>query len=422
MSDAAHGWRAAWSKESGEISRKFCTAGYSRIRRSMANLAFHVDFWESIIANEQEGEDEALSSSLAWYSEIFMIAVHSKDLEKMEGFCDACMLVLDSIVDDDSTLRFQSMLLSFLVHTKEHLPLNSFSNMRNQASKLIKLLSWLIKEALSSNGDARLLLDNMLEFEIVCEQNKVDVLFFQTCVVLAVETMVGLDQNVESNRSIENADKKLGLLQIKLVVLKSIFNACIQCVEASPEKQQINFQALGISRESNLNSLDCIIKHLTENIAASFRGEQTASREIIPAFSLFGEIIDFLSKALKVYQLQRSQDRTHIHFVYSLVIMLLEISSKMNSVTFMGHAALVCKEQLLHILDDSQKQNISNAMLEFLSPKLQQLQAGKFSGLNYEAVISIALKLMPPFSKCTGLHQMVKATALLMCNREEKIP
>jgi hypothetical protein len=388
----------------------------------MASLAFHIDFWSKIISDEQEGQDETLSSSLAWYSDIFMIAVHSKDAEKMEGFCDACMLVLDSIVDDDSTFRFQSMLLSFLLHTKEHLPLNLFSNMRNQASKLIKLLCWLIREALSGNGDAGHLLDSLLE----CNEPNVDVLFFQTCVVLAVETMVGLDQITDSKRSTELVDKNSGLLQIKLVVLKTIFNAYLQCGEAAPQKQQINFLALGISRESNLNSLDCIINqlsnHLAESAAVSFQSEPAASRKSMPAFSLFGEIIDFLSKALKVYQLQRLQDKTHIHFIYTLVIMLLEISAKLNSVTFMQHAALVCKEQLLHILDDSQKHSISNSMLDFLSPKLQQLQAGKVSGLNYEAVISIGLKLMPPSSKCTGVHQMLKSTALLICNREEKIP
>jgi len=31
-----------------------------------------------------------------------------------------------------------------------------------------------------------------------------------------------------------------------------------------------------------------------------------------------------------------------------------------------------------------------------LSPKLEQLQTGKISGLSYEGVISIALRLSPP--------------------------
>ena len=58
----------------------------------------------------------------------------------------------------------------------------------------------------------------------------------------------------------------------------------------------------------------------------------------------------------------------------------------------------------------------------FLSPKLEQLQTGKISGLSYEGVISIALRLSPPSSNCSELHQMIQSTALLICNREEKIP
>jgi hypothetical protein len=94
----------------------------------------------------------------------------------------------------------------------------------------------------------------------------------------------------------------------------------------------------------------------------------------------------------------------------------------MNSVTFMGHAALVCNQQLIFILDDLQKQGLSTAIMDFLSPKLQQLQTGKMSGLSYEAVISIALRLMSPSSSCTEVHQLLKTTALVICNREEKIP
>jgi len=80
----------------------------------MTNLAFNIDFLGKLISlNEQEGDEKLLASSFAWYSDTFMIAVHSKDVVKMQGFCDACMLVLDSIVDHDSTATCQLM-ISFL--------------------------------------------------------------------------------------------------------------------------------------------------------------------------------------------------------------------------------------------------------------------------------------------------------------------
>ena len=394
-----------------------------RNKKSMANLAFNIEFLGTLISNEQGGEGDALLTGFATYSNTFMNAVHSKDFEKMQGFCLACMLVLDSIVDHASTAKCQSLFLSFLVQSKEYFSSKLFQNFRIQALKLTRLFHWLVKQALGGNLDARHFFESLLE----CDQTDIeeDFFFFETCVVVAVENMASSLQIDLGHESIENVDQCSASLQRKLVILKTILHAYVQCVELSPSKQ-INFVALGTSRESNLICLDCIVKYVTDFAAASFRSEPNAPkfsfREGIPTFSMFGEVIEFLSKALKVYQLQTSQDRTHVHFIHTLVVTLFETSAKMNSVTFMGHAAMVCHQQLLPILDDSQKHTISNAILDFLGPKLQQLEAGKISALSYEAVISIALRLMPPSSKCTGLHQMVQSTALLICSREANIP
>ena len=390
----------------------------------MTNLAFNIDFLGKLISlNEQEGDEKLLASSFAWYSDTFMIAVHSKDVVKMQGFCDACMLVLDSIVDHDSTATCQLMLISFLVQAKEYIPAKLFSKFRIQALKLNRFLSWLIKEAFNGSSDARLFYEHLLK----CDQSSCDedFLFVQTCMVLAVEIMAGLDQLALAQKSTENLFESPALLQGKVVILKTTFSTCFQCEESSPPRQ-INFLELEISRESSLNSFDRIIKHLSENALALLQSERTASkfsfRESIPVFSMYGEIMELLSIALKVYQLQRMQDRTHVHFIYALFIILFETAAKMNSVAFMGHAAKVCNEQLLHLLEDSQKYDISNIIVLFLSPKLEQLQTGKISGLSYEGVISIALRLSPPSSNCSELHQMIQSTALLICNREEKIP
>lgn len=391
---------------------------------SKFSVAFNIEILGKLVSNEQDGDSEALSSSFAWYLDTFLIAVQTRDVETMQGICDACMLVLDSIVDHDSTVMCQSMFISFLVQTKEHFPPNVFSKFRICALQLTRLLSWLIKEALSGNFDAKQFLEHLLECAPTHFED--DVLFLETCLVLSVEIMASSDERSLDHENIENVDQSPSSLRSKLVVLKTIFNAYIRFVESNSPKQ-MNFETLKISRESSLKSLDCIVKQLSENAAASLRSEtRTASafshRETVPTFTLYGEIIEFLSKVLQVYRLNRLQDRTHIHFVYTLFIVLFETSAKMNSVTFMGHAALVCNQQLIFILDDLQKQGLSTAIMDFLSPKLQQLQTGKISGLSYEAVISIALRLMSPSSSCTEVHQLLKTTALVICNREEKIP
>jgi hypothetical protein len=334
------------------------------------------------------------------------------------------MLVLDSIVDHDSTATCQLMLISFLVQAKEYIPPKLFSKFRIQALKLNRFLTWLIKEAFSGSSDARLFYEHLLK----CDQSSCDedFLFVQTCMVLAVEIMASLDQLALAQKSTENLFESPALLQGKVVLLKTTFSTCFQCAESSPPRQ-IDFSELETSRESSLNSFDRIIKNLSENAITLLQSERTASKfsfreSTIPVFSMYGEIMEFLSIALKVYQLQRKQDRTHIHFIYVLFIILFETAEKMNSVAFMGHAAKVCNEQLLHLLEDSQKYDISNIIVLFLSPKLEQLQTGKISGLSYEGVISIALRLSPPSSDCSELHQMIQSTALLICNREEKIP
>jgi len=98
------------------------------------------------------------------------------------------------------------------------------------------------------------------------------------------------------------------------------------------------FLELETSRESSLNGFDRIIKRLSGNAMTLLQSERTASnfsfREStkIPVFSMYGEIVELLSIALKVYQLQRKQDRTHIHFIYALFIILFETAEKRNSV------------------------------------------------------------------------------------------
>jgi hypothetical protein len=389
---------------------------------SASNLEFNIDVLGKLVSSEQEGDGEAVASNFAWYSDTFMIAAQSKDVKKMQGICDACLLVLDSIVDHESTIMCQSIFMSFLVRTKEHFPVNLFSSFRVRVLKLIRLHSWMIKEALCGNFNAKHFLEHLLD--CLSTSTGDDMYFLQKCVVLSVEVMAGLEHNSLNHKSIE-CRNQIPSFRDKLVVLKNVFNAYVQCVELSSPKQ-FNFALLEMSRESSLKSLDCIVNYLHENALASSRSERTATtfshRETMPTFSLYGDIIDFLSKALKVYHLDRLQDRTHIHFIFTLFINLFETSAKMNSVTFMGHAALMCYEQLLPILNDSQTQCVSSTVLEFLRPKLQQLQTGKISGLSYEAVISIALHLMPPSSECTELHHIVKSTALLMCNREANIP
>jgi hypothetical protein len=243
-----------------------------------------------------------LAPSFAWYLDTFMLAVQSKDVEKMKGIFEACMLVLESIVEHDSTVICQSMFMSFLVETKEHFSASLFSNFRVQALKLSRFLSWLIKEALSRSFHAKQFLEHLLE--CVTPTNEVDVLFFQTCVVLSVEIMAISDRGSLDHEGIEEMVKSTSSLPSKLVILKTIFNALVQYQEMS-SPHQIDFAALGISRESSLKSLDCIVKHLTENAALVSQSERTAStffnRETAPTFSLYGEIIEFLSKALKVY-------------------------------------------------------------------------------------------------------------------------
>lgn len=382
----------------------------------MTNIAFNIDFLGTLISDEQVGEEEAILSRFAWYSDSFMHAVRSKDLVKMQDFCHSCMLVLDSIVHHDTAIICQSVFLSFLVQSKEHFSSKLFQIFRILAFKLKRLFSWLIKETLSGNLDARHFFESLLEYEPTNVEE--DLFFFGTCVILAVENMVILVQS-DLAQSVENVDQSPASLQKKLAILKTIFHAYIQCAELSPSKH-IDFVALGTSRESNLICLDCIVKYVTDIVAANVH--KSCFREVTPMFSMYGEIVEFVSKALRVYQFQQFQDRTHVHFIYTLIITLFETSTKTNSVTFMGHASMVCHDQLLYILDDSQKHVILSTILDFLSPKLQQLQTGKISALNYEAVISIALRLMPPSSKCNELHQMVKSAALQICSREAKIP
>jgi hypothetical protein len=251
---------------------------------------------------------------------------------------------------------------------------------------------------------------------------------FQACVALAVEAMAGFDHSATPQRSTDNLEKIPASPQEKLAVLNFILNAHIKSVETSPRKH-INFDflesTLGISRASNLSSLNFIVINLTEIVAASSRIEPIVSkvsiRDSTPAFSMYGETIEFLSKALKVYQFQRLPDRALIHCIHTLVILLFEISANMNSVAFMGNTALLCHDYLLNILDDAQKLKISCAILDYLSPKLQQLQMGKISALNYEAIISTALRLSTVSSVYNGIHQMVRSTALFICNSGEKI-
>jgi hypothetical protein len=129
---------------------------------------------------------------------------------------------------------FGVMLISFLVQAKECIPPKLISKFRIQASKVNRFLTWLIKEAFSGSGDARLFYEHLLK----CDQSSCDedCLFVQTCMVSSSSDQLALGQ-----KSAENLFESPALFARESCHFKTTFSTRIPCAESSPPARQINF-------------------------------------------------------------------------------------------------------------------------------------------------------------------------------------